>query len=680
MKRFVSILLSFTFLLAACKMATTNPTPTIPPSDTPFSPTKTVSIPTETATPTVTAIPTPLTAPTDTATIPEKLGGYPCPNSEFTCVDLEVPLDHFNPANSQTIKVVFGVLPASGESKGMFVTATGGPGTAGLLSADDYTAAFDPSIPEHFDIVFFDQRGVDQSGGLQCVRAAAKFYQADWDATTPAGRIALMETARTFANDCVAEMGHTDWLPSMGTTQAVEDLEAFRKAMGVESFWLYGESYGTQYAQTYAAAHPDHLAGLILDGTVDLTLSGTDYYNGQARAFNDVLLMTLNACNNDKNCAEAMGSKDAVGIYNRLRNALKQSPIAFDFPLPSGGVAHRIFTFTDLEISASGFLYSENERMIFLRALAAYARNQDLAPMARVLYSSLVLDPETLAALADPSYSDAVYYAVECQDYGYPGGTPEQRAEAYLLSGEGLATSLPNFSSIFYGDLPCAFWPQTNTNPARPAPLIADGIPTLVLGATADPATPLYNGQDVFSHLADGYMVTETGGPHIIFGWGLSCVDELVTAYLVNGQLPAQRETTCEGEVSHAFVPLAPINVADFVDPLEAMIAVDNEIYYLPEYYYWDVKTPTTIGCPYGGTLHFEASDVGDTLSLEKCVFVKGFVLTGSGGNDNDASLFTLKVTVSGTGAGSLSYTRDDNQGTYKLTGDYNGTPIELSR
>jgi len=100
-------------------------------------------------------------------------GGIPAPpNSDFTCVDVTVPLDHTQPPaqpqDGGTIKVVFGVLPASGERKGMFVTATGGPGTSGLLSADSYTSAFDPSIPEHFDIVFFDQRGVGLSGGLQC--------------------------------------------------------------------------------------------------------------------------------------------------------------------------------------------------------------------------------------------------------------------------------------------------------------------------------------------------------------------------------------------------------------------------------------------------------------------------------------------------------------------------------
>jgi hypothetical protein len=131
------------------------------------------------------------------------LGGVPCPDSAFTCVTLTVPLNHFDANDSRTVKVVFAILPATGERKGMFVTATGGPGSAGLTSADSYTSSFDPSITEHFDIVFFDQRGVGQSGGLQCTKAAATFYRGDWSANTPQEEAAMVKSARTFSNDCV---------------------------------------------------------------------------------------------------------------------------------------------------------------------------------------------------------------------------------------------------------------------------------------------------------------------------------------------------------------------------------------------------------------------------------------------------------------------------------------------
>lgn len=52
----------------------------------------------------------------------------PCPDSRFTCITLQVPLDHFDPNNPETIEVVFGILRArKNQRKGMFVTATGGP-------------------------------------------------------------------------------------------------------------------------------------------------------------------------------------------------------------------------------------------------------------------------------------------------------------------------------------------------------------------------------------------------------------------------------------------------------------------------------------------------------------------------------------------------------------------------
>jgi pimeloyl-ACP methyl ester carboxylesterase len=606
----------------------------------------------------------------DTETILEALDAYPCPESDFTCVSLTVPLDHTDPGNAETIEVVFAVLPAGGERQGMFVTAVGGPGGSGLAVADSYTWAFDPAIPEHFDIVFFDQRGVAASGGLQCVAAATAFYRAEWDATTAEGESALAETARAFADACVDEMGRADLLPHLGTEQAVEDLEAFRERMGDDRFWLYGESYGTQLAQTYAAAYPERLAGLILDGPVDLTLSGVEYYSEQSRAFSDVLLMTLQACSADKACAADMGG-DAMGAYDTLAARLAQGPLTLEFPLPSGGVAERSLSFADLETAAASYLYSETSRLIFLRALAAAATGDDLVPMARVLYDSLYLDPQTLDPVPDPSYSDAVYYAVECSDYDFGS------AEDYLRAGDVMDASIPRLASIFYGDLPCAFWPVDRVDAGRPAPLAAEGIPTLVLVGTADPATPLANAERIVSRLSDGYLITEQGGPHVIFGWGNACVDDLVTAFLVDGEVPPTRQTICDGVVVDAYVPLPALTAADFSDPLEALASVDTEIYYLPEYYYWDLETPRSVGCPFGGVLAFEPSDEGERLTLTECAFTSGFVMTGTGTYNYDEGVFQLEVNITGVAEGSLIYTRADD-GALRLSGEYAGEDIEL--
>ena len=646
-------------LLLACQNEAETPTPTqSAPENTPSA--------------------TEPSARADTSTILENLGGEPCPDSDFICVTLAVPLDPFDAANGATLDVVFGVLPATGERKGMFVTATGGPGYSGLAAADDYTSYFDPAITEHFDIVFFDQRGIAASGGLQCVHAAVAFYRADWQTRTPEQEAAFLNTAQTFAQDCVAEMGiPSEQLAFYGTDHAVADLDVFRQAMGDEKIWLYGESYGTQYAQTYAAAYPDHVAALILDGTVDLTLTGPDYYVGQATAFSTVLVDTLNACTADELCAADFGG-DALAFYDDLAAEIASAPVIVNFPLPSGGFAERPFTFSDLEYVASSEIYSEGTRLMLLRALAS-AYQGDLVPLTRLLYIDLALDPETLAPIPDPTYSDAVYYTVECNDYSYYSGTPAERGEALMRAGDALESSLPYFSSIFYGDIPCLFWPTAGAT-ERPAPFTAPGIPTLVLGATADPATPVENGEAVFSRLEEGYLFTTQGGAHVVFGRGDACPDEMVTAFLVEGTLPEERETICEGVMFNPYEPLSPRDAAAFPDPLTALISADTEFYYLPEYYYWDYVTTTSVGCPFGGTLTFAATESGEAYTLTECTFARGLALTGDGTYDYEAELFTWNVAVSGDKTGDLSYSRNDADFTYTLTGTFDGQPVNLSQ
>lgn len=602
--------------------------------------------------------------------------GEPCPyDSIFTCITIEVPLDHFNPADTRTIPVVFAILPASEDRKGMFVTVTGGPGSSGVLSADYYSSGFDPSIFEAFDIVFFDQRGMGLSGGLTCPLAATTYYQQDGRGQTPAQEAALKQAANTFSTDCVNELSNPDLLPYLGTKQAVEDLEIFRQLIGDEKFWLYGESYGTQYAQTYAAAHSEHLAGLILDGTVDLTFDGIEYYSQQAQAFNDTLVATLSACNDDPACLEDING-DAINAYDELASKLRKHPISFKYPLPDGGFKNRKFTLSDLEYVAASQMYSEGDRMMFTRALVSYTSNSDIIPLARLLYIDTGLDPQTLEVIPDPSWSDAIFYGVECQDYGYPGASPEEKAENYVRAGDPIEASILRLASIFYGDVPCAYWPSATSNLTRPHYLAAEGIPTLVLGATADPATPISHSINVYQHLADGYLITKQGGPHVIFGYGNECPDALVTDFLVNDIVPAQRETVCEGFVADDYVPIAPRSAGAFKNPLEALSSAETEISYLPEYYYWDGFEPTSAGCTYGGVLSFEynASGSRSLFTLENCAFTRNFTMTGTGFYNINTDRFVLEMSTSGRWQCDLKYTRTGER--IKVTGKCNGKPI----
>jgi len=586
------------------------------------------------------------------------LNGAPCPHSAFTCVTLTVPLDHFNLTDTRTLDVVFAVLPATGTRQGMFVTATGGPGSAGIgCCADYYTSFFARGITEHFDIVFFDQRGVGLSGGLTCPDAAAQWYQSKWRGDTPKRAQNLRAAARRFSEDCAQASALADRAQFLGTKQAVQDLEAFRALMGDDRLWLYGESYGTQYAQMYADAHADHLAGMILDGTVDLTLDGMPYYAGAVQAFNDTLVATLTACERNSACARDF-SMNPLAAYDQLAAQLRAKNQRVLFPLGNGARVARAFGLDDLESVGTGEMYSESGRMLFTRALAAYARDGSLIPLARLLYPNLGIDETTLAPLPDDTWSDAMYYGVECQDYGYFTDDVTTSENNFFAGAAPVEHSGLRLASMIWGDLPCASWPEALADATRPPPTHAPGVPTLVLNARRDPITPWVGARAVYENLDDGYLITQRGGPHVLFGRGVNCVDDIVNAFLIEGRAPAQRETECPGRVMSAYVPLAPRDVSAFASPLQALQSAETEIYYLPEFWYWDYATLTRVGCPIQGTLQFRAEGDSVLFDLRQCAFTNGFVMTGQGSYESAQDRFRLRVTVSGAQNCELAYER----------------------
>jgi hypothetical protein len=92
------------------------------------------------------------------------------------------------------------------------------------------------------------------------------------------------------------------------------------------------------------------------------------------------------------------------------------------------------------------------------------------------------------------------------------------------------------------------------------------------------------------------------------------------------------------------------------------------------------VETPTSAGCPHGGTLAFVPGDEGDEFTLTDCAFSAGFAMTGSGLYSYDVGSFSLDVSVVGPKdvTGDLVYERNEN-GAIHVTGEYAGEEIDLS-
>ena len=620
-----------------------------------------------------------------------ELGGTPCDeNQDFTCVTIQVPLDHFDSSNPETLDVVFAVAPATGERYGMYVQAfPGGPGGEGISTGGLFW--FSKSILEHYDIVYFDQRGLGLSHPLSCPAAYAKEfigYLTETDQAglegydTPAEQQAAIDDAHTFVDDCMAEIGpEATKLGFYGTDQVAEDIESFRQAIGDEKFMLYGVSYGTAVAQTYAAAHADHLSGLILDGTLDMTLPGEQGDFAQEKAFDKVLVATLKACDADPNCAADLGG-DALSVYDELAKKISENPVSYEFPLPSGEKVKRTFTFNELEFTTAYQMYALSSRMLFLRALAA-TRNGDMVPMVRLLYHNAYIDPQSFEYLGDPSFSDTMFYSVHCTDNSYFSGTSDERIAKIIAAGQASNGTVPRLDGSVYTGLDCAYWPSSPANVVEAQPLVAEGVPTFVLNATLDPATPFEEGKAVFERLADGYHLYVNGGRHSIYGWGFDCPDTYITDFLVDGKLPSQRETVCTdwGEaVIRAYAPRIPEKASDYDNLLDLFRAIDDEILYQPEYFYSSFEEDTSVACTYGGSFTFGPSASGENLTFQDCAYIQGFVLNGSGTYDYNSGLYTIEAEVSGDKSGTLTYENDHSSNSISVTGEYGGQAIDLQQ
>ncbi|MBA3908590.1 MAG: hypothetical protein C0524_01635 [Rhodobacter sp.] len=329
-------------------------------------------------------------------------------------------------------------------------------GRVRLASVDNYLSAFDEGLTDYIDIVFVDQRCVGAGRGLSCPMAQARFDSATVSLDAPEAALA---TAKGYVRDCVAELDAEELLPAVNSDQAIRDFEAFRQAIGSPKVWLYGESYGTQVAQAYATTYPQAVRGVILDGVVDLSLGAERFYASYTTASERLLTRMFDACAALAACAGDLDG-DPAKTCDDLAARLAVAPIPVDLRLSDGSIAKRDLTTAFLEGNAFYALYSPEGRAGFLRVLAAAGRG-NLAPMLRLGYSNMYIDPETEAPVEDPGWYPAAFYAITCTDYDSGPGTADERAAAILEEARAFAPNAPRLLRVYFVErLACAYWPH----------------------------------------------------------------------------------------------------------------------------------------------------------------------------------------------------------------------------
>lgn len=164
------------------------------------------------------------------------------------CGTIDLPLERADPSLG-SIEIAYAVLPgkqeAGGPRKGL-VGIEGGPGYGSIGSATFYQRLFG-DVLESRDLIMVDARGTGLSEPINCPDLQS-------GTTTPDIGVAA----------CAEQLGERSG--SYRTAAIADDIDSVLTALGYETVQVYGDSYGTYAAQSFAFRHPDRLERLALEG------------------------------------------------------------------------------------------------------------------------------------------------------------------------------------------------------------------------------------------------------------------------------------------------------------------------------------------------------------------------------------------------------------------------------
>jgi pimeloyl-ACP methyl ester carboxylesterase len=458
----------------------------------------------------------------------QRLTWEPCDEgSTLQCTTLRVPLDYDNPGG-KSIELAVLRYPAQDQERklGSLVINPGGPGGSGVEYAAVAPFVISRPVLERYDIVGFDPRGVGRSAPVDCVsdRQLDAYHAADGSPDNAAERRELQRIARQFAAGCKRRSG--DLLPHVSTEDAARDMDILRGALGDEELTYLGKSYGTFLGATYAELFPSRAGRLVLDGAVDPTLSARDLSLEQAKGFEVALKAFLEDCVQREDCPLGRSLDEAYRNLDAFLARVDRNP------LPTS--SRRRLT---QALATTGIIMP-----LYVKEYWPRLRN--------ALASALDGNGSRLLALADEyternpdgsyrSNASEVILAVNCID------RPDVTSVEEILREEPVfRQASPRFGSfILWGSLTCAEWPVKPVG--KPGPIHAKGTkPILVIGTTRDPATPYEWSRSLAEQLEAGVLLTREGDGHTAYMQGNRCVDEVVEAFLLEGE-PPEDGMTC---------------------------------------------------------------------------------------------------------------------------------------
>jgi pimeloyl-ACP methyl ester carboxylesterase len=447
----------------------------------------------------------------------------------FQCATLTVPVDWRAPTG-ETMGIALTRLPAAAPEQriGSLVLNYGGPGSSGIEHLRSSFGRLPQTVRDRFDVVTFDPRGTGASRPVDCVDDAFLDQSGNLAAvpTTAEQLDALHQWSAQFAAGCVQRMGA--YAGQVGTRNVARDMEAIRVALGDPKLTYVGFSYGAALGAAYAQMFPTSVGRLVLDGPPDYWISSRDYAYRQAKGFMDALSGFLDWCAQSGCSLAASGAPRDV--LNQLIARVDQEPMPATY-VRDGVTREGVLTPSLLENAVLFLLYDRSRGWPLLADALSQAANSGSAP-------SLLAYADQWVGRSPDGHWDPLVEAnsvISCVDR--PTKTAPS-TDAELADVATFQSQLPPWGGG-WATASCVGMPKPAKGDKLGDVRVRGTAPILVIGTTNDPATPYVGAEALVKRIQGSDLLTFESTEHTAFGRGIStCIDDAVTAYLVDGTVP----------------------------------------------------------------------------------------------------------------------------------------------
>ena len=394
--------------------------------------------------------------------------------SGSSCGFLTVPEKHAvngQPASEKTIQVAVVKLAARSADKKTdpVVYLHGGPGGAGI---SDYMTEQFSSLIKNRDVYVVDQRGVGRSKpALNCPKYRGKPEQ-------------LSACKNTLIASGVDLSAYT-------SLQSAWDFIELRKALKIEQWNIYGESYGTRLATTVMRESEAGIRSVILDGMFPIEVNGI---SETPWALYETLNQILRNCAQSKGC-----NRDSLKtrIETIVRNLQNQSKL--------------------------------KESRDFIQTLANLTGNENLVEYVH----TIARQPnriESQDGVDDGSFLAMGLSVICAEEYPFleRKGMPDTNEQGWS---EATRTAVNGMTHMGFDVPSCKIWdvPAASDIETR---AITSNLPVLLLNGQNDSQTPAAWGALVAKNMSMSRNLTNPRGEHIQLGTGNSCIESLLEKFL----------------------------------------------------------------------------------------------------------------------------------------------------